>query len=133
MVNKKGKSSTAGEQQKQKYQGRRFQGRRQEGEKKEYIPILKYGKGNNYYQFQQALYKKALKDYGDLAKLIVQNKYCVPEFAQPDYTSTGLDASKIAMLRTEMMKDFAKQVGKMKQDRPKLYGLILEQLSERGE
>jgi hypothetical protein len=28
-----------------------------------------------------------------------------------------------------MMKDFAKQVGKMKQDRPKLYGLILEHLS----
>jgi hypothetical protein len=61
MVDEKGKSSTAGEQQKQKYQGRWFQGRRQEGEKKEYIPILKYGKGNNYYQFQQALYKKAIR------------------------------------------------------------------------
>jgi hypothetical protein len=129
MVDEKSKTSTTGEQQKPKYQGHRFQGKRQEGEKKQYIPILKYGKGNNYYQFQQALYKKALKDYGDLAKLIIQNKYYVPEFSQPDYTSTGLDVSEIVMLRTEMMKDFAKQVGKMKQDRPKLYGLILEHLS----
>jgi hypothetical protein len=128
MVDEKSKSSTAGEQQKPKYQGRRFQSRRQEGEKKEYIPILKYGKGNNYYQFQQALYKKVI-DYGDLAKLIILNKYYVPEFTQPDYTSMGLDVSKVAMLRTELMKDFAIQVGRMKQDRPKLYGLILEHLS----
>ncbi len=75
MVDEKGKSSATGEQQKPKYQGRRFQGKRHEGEKKEHILILRYGKGNNYYQFQQALYKKALKDYGDLAKLIIQNKY----------------------------------------------------------
>jgi hypothetical protein len=33
------------------------------------------------------------------------------------------------MLRTELMKDFAKQVGRMRQDRPKLYGLILQHLS----
>jgi hypothetical protein len=91
--------------------------------------VLKYGKGNNYYQFQQAPYKRALKDYGDLAKLLTLNKYYVPELKVPDCTATGLAADEIAMQRTELMKDFAKQVGRMMQDRPKLYGLILEHLS----
>jgi hypothetical protein len=97
--------------------------------------VLKYGKGNNYYQFQQALYKKTFKDYGDLAKLLTLHKYYVPELKVPDYTATGLAADEIVMLWTELMKDFAKQVGRMMQDRPKFYGLILEHLSveSRGE
>jgi hypothetical protein len=56
MTTEKGKSSTMEDQQRCKHQGHRFQGRKPEGDKKEYIPMLKYGKGNNYYQFQQALY-----------------------------------------------------------------------------
>ena len=51
-----------------------------EGEKKESLPTLKYGKGNNFYAFQQALYRRALRDYGDLAKLISLNKYYEPTF-----------------------------------------------------
>jgi hypothetical protein len=48
------------------------------------VPLLKYGKGNNFYAFQQALYRKALRDYGDLAKLITLNKYYEPELDLPD-------------------------------------------------
>jgi hypothetical protein len=52
-----------------KSQGHQFQGKRPKEERRTNIPMLKYGKGNNFFQFQQALYKRALKDYGDLAKL----------------------------------------------------------------
>jgi hypothetical protein len=94
-MTEKDKSSTAEDQQKRKHQGQGFQGKRPEGEKQEHIPVLKYGKGNNYYQFQQALYKKALKDYGDLVKLITLNKNYVPRLRLLDYTVTGLAADKL--------------------------------------
>jgi hypothetical protein len=44
----------------------------------------------------------------------------------PSYTATGITADEMVVLRTKLMKDFAKQVGKMRADRPKLYGLITE-------
>jgi hypothetical protein len=111
-----------------KSHGRRFQGRRPE-EGRINIPMLKYGKGNNFFQFQQALYKRALKDYGDLAKLLTLNKYYVPEIQLPDFTSAGASTIEIDLVKTELVKDFAKQVGRMRADRPKLYGLILEYMS----
>jgi len=39
---------------------------------------LKYGKGNNFDTFQQVVYRRALKDYGDLTKLLTLNKYYEP-------------------------------------------------------
>jgi hypothetical protein len=71
-----------------------------------------------------------LKDYGDLVKLLTLNKYYIPQLKVPDYMATGLTEAEITMLQTELMKDFAKQVGRMTQDRAKLYGLILEHLSK---
>jgi hypothetical protein len=111
-----------------KSQGRRFHGRRPE-EGRINIPMLKYGKGNNFFRFQQALYKRALKDYGDLAKLLTLNKYYVPEILIPDFTSAGASTNEIDLVKTELVKDFAKQVGRMRADQPKLYGLILEHMS----
>ena len=68
MATDKGKEP-AQEEQKRKSHGRRFF-KKQEGERKEGgVPLLKYGKGNNFYAFQQALYRNALRDYGDLAKI----------------------------------------------------------------
>jgi hypothetical protein len=32
--------------------------------------MLKYGKGNNYFKFKQALAEMAIKEYGNLGKLI---------------------------------------------------------------
>jgi hypothetical protein len=72
-----GKATSDGKQ--GKSQGRRFHGKRPDEEKRVNIPMLKYGRGNNFFQFQQALYKRALKEYGDLAKLLTLNKYYVPE------------------------------------------------------
>jgi hypothetical protein len=111
-----------------KSQGQRFQGRRPKEERIN-IPMLKYGKGNNFFQFQQALYKRALKDYGDLAKLLTLNKYYVPEIQLPDFTSAGASTNEIDLVKTDLVKDFAKQVGRMRANRPKLYGLILEHMS----
>jgi hypothetical protein len=112
-----------------KSQGRRFHGKRPDEERRINIPMLKYGKGNNFFQFQQALYKRALKDYGDLAKLLTLNKYYIPEIQLPDFTSAGVSTIEIDLVKMELVKDFAKQVGRMRADRPKLYGLILEHMS----
>ena len=77
MATGKGKAPVQ-EEQKKKTQGRWFFSRRPEGEKKEGVPTLKYGKGNNFDTFQQVLYRRALKDYGDLTKLLTLNKYYEP-------------------------------------------------------
>mgnify|MGYP000900318085 FL=1 len=56
------------DEQKKISNGHRYFNKKPEGERKESLPTLKYGKGNNFYAFQQALYRRALRDYGDLAK-----------------------------------------------------------------
>jgi hypothetical protein len=49
-----------------------------------------------------------LKDYGDLAKLILLNKYYIPELEVPSYTATGITTDEMSLLRTKLMKDFVK-------------------------
>jgi len=83
MATEKGKEP-AQEEQKRKTNRRRFFKKPEEEKKEGGVPLLKYGKGNNFYAFQQALYRKALRDYGDLAKLITLNKYYEPELDLPD-------------------------------------------------
>jgi hypothetical protein len=90
---------------------------------------LKYGKGNNFYAVQQALYKRALRDVGDLAKLITLNKYHEPALDLPDFGGLRLTSARQTILRQEVLKECSKLIARMKLDRPKLYGLILEQMS----
>ncbi len=99
--------TTSDGKQGRKSQGRRFQGKRPNEERRINIPMLKYGKGNNFFQFQQALYKRALKDYGDLVKLLMLNKYYVPEIQLPDFTSAGASTIEIDLVMMELVKDFA--------------------------
>jgi hypothetical protein len=56
-------------------------GRGQQQKKKypEEIPILKFGPNNNFAKFKEALANKALREYGDLGRLIESGKYFVPE------------------------------------------------------
>jgi hypothetical protein len=49
--------------------------RKQEEVKTGMIPMLKYGKGNNFYKFKLALWEAALREYGNRGKLIKQEKY----------------------------------------------------------
>jgi hypothetical protein len=55
--------------------------------------------------------ERALKDYGDLAKLLTLNKYYIPEIQLPTFTSAGASTIEIDLVKTELVKNFAKQVG----------------------
>jgi hypothetical protein len=117
------------DEQKKRSNGRQYFNKKPEGERKESLPTLKYGKGNNFYAFQQALYRRALRDYGDLAKLISLNKYYEPTLDLPDFSGMGLSLAEQAIMRQEALKEHSKLITRMKLDRPKLYGLILEHMS----
>ncbi len=125
MAMEKGKDPVQ-EEQKKKTQGRQFFSRKPEGEKKEGIPMLRYGTDNNFFVFQQALYRRALVDYGDSAKLFALNKYYEPSLHLPDYTGLGLAAAEVMILQQEVLKEHSKLVLRMKLEKPKLYGLILK-------
>ena len=116
-------------EQKKRSNSRRYFNKKPEGERKESLPTLKYGKGNNFYAFQQALYRRALRDYGDLAKLISLNKYYEPTLDLPDFSGMGLSSAEQGIMRQEALKEHSKLIARMKLDRPKLYGLILEHMS----
>jgi hypothetical protein len=83
------------------------------------LPVLKYGKGNNFHRFRLALTKVAIKEYGNLGKLIELEKYCVPKLVLTDYTAMG----------EHHIKELAREVGKMESDHPRLYGLIRQHMS----
>jgi hypothetical protein len=53
------------------------------------IPILKYGSFNNYIKFNEAISKVALKQYGDLRKLIHQGSYYISKVALKQYGELG--------------------------------------------
>ncbi len=93
------------------------------------IPMLKHGKGNNFYNFKAALSEAALRVYGNLDKLIEQEIYYVPVLDLPDYKAMGIAAAKIDFMKNKVMKELAKEVGKINRDKPKLYGLIRQHMS----
>jgi hypothetical protein len=117
------------DEQKKRSNCRRYFTKKREGERKESLPTLKYRKGNNFYAFQQALYRRALRDYGDLAKLITLNKYYEPTLDLPDFSGMGLSSAEQAIMRQEALKEHSKLIARIKLDRPKLYGLILKHMS----
>ena len=76
---KQGAPSTPSEQ-KQKHGQRHFQ-RGQEQKKKDpqEIPIMRYGPANNFAKFREALSKTAMKEHGNLGKLIKLGTYFEPK------------------------------------------------------
>jgi hypothetical protein len=56
--------------------------------------------------------------------LIELEKYYIPKLDLPDYVAMGIDSSKVAVMETEAIKGLAKEIDKMRADRPRLYGLI---------
>jgi hypothetical protein len=93
------------------------------------LPMLKYGKGNNYFKFKQALAEMAIKEYGNLGKLIELEKYYIPKLELPDYAAMGVDSSQVKVMQKEATKGLAKEIDKMRADRPRLYGLIRQHMS----
>jgi len=97
----------------------------------EEIPVLKYGPANNFSKFKEAVSKTALKNYGQLGKLIKLGKYYVPEEPMStdyDFVNDPMGMNKAAYL--EDMKEYRKELMKMRNERPKLYALILQYLSD---
>jgi hypothetical protein len=100
----------------------------------EKIPVLKYGPVNNFPKFKEALSKKALKKYDNLAKLIKLGKYYEPEEPNStdyDFVNDPLGVNKANYL--EDMKEYRKELMRMQNDRPKLYALIYQYLSEESD
>jgi hypothetical protein len=110
----------------------------QHGESKkkdpETITVLKYGPGNNFSKFKEAMSKVALKEYGDLGKLIRQGDYYIPP--TPDKTKYGsidpaIDAEGMnEATYLEDMKAHEKKIREMEDDRSKLFALIIMYLSK---
>ncbi len=98
----------------------------------EAIPILRYGPSNNFAKFKEAISKAALRQYGDLGKLICQGSYFIPP--EPNRATYGPfdsandpDGLKKATY-LEAMKHHQKKLATMQDDRAKLQWTSSEDL-----
>jgi hypothetical protein len=118
-----------------KAQGGQMQQRKQPKKKDaEVTLILKYGLSNNFTKFQEAISKAALKQYGNLGKLIHQGSYYIPPkpnramYGPFDAASNPNGLRKTTYL--EAMKHHQKKLASMEDDRAKLFAMIMMYLSE---
>ncbi len=93
------------------------------------IPLLKFGEANNFYKFRAALSNEATECYGNLGKLIDLEKYYAPMFVSEDYAAMGFSAEQGEKMNLEKFKEHTRKLTKMEEDRPKLYGLIMKNMS----
>ncbi len=91
-------------------------------EKRDGVPMLRFGKGNNFFKFRKALAEACLKEYGHLGRLIEEEKAYLPVFAQfvapPGST---LDADEEKVLKVKAVKEYAKKLAKVEAESPKMY------------
>ena len=116
----------------QKNKQHHFEGKKKDKDPEE-IPILKYGPSNNFYKFKEALSKAALRDYGHLGTLIKTGDYYKPP--EPDIANYDLVNDTYGINHATFMEDLKesrKELLKMHADKPKLYALIMQYLSEKS-
>jgi hypothetical protein len=115
---------------KQASKGKPFRryGRKLEEERRG-IPMLRYGKGNNFYKFRETLSEVAMEKFGNLGKLIDLEEYYLPEMVFTDFEAMGYSDTRIERLELEEYKEHTRKLTKMEEDRPKLYGLIMQHMS----
>jgi hypothetical protein len=106
----------------------RRQGFEQKKKDPDAVPILKYGPGNNFMRFKEALSKKVLEEYGALGKLIKQRKIEEPD--EPDKTFDDLKDEFEKMEYIKDMKTYRKLKWERDQKKPKLHATILKYLSD---
>ena len=123
-MNKKGKTAkpwTRGGK------GKQFapQVRKQPGE----IPMLKFGTGNNFQVFKEAISKDGVKDFGHLGTLFETRKLYEPKMpTEAEFVS--LPAAKVQnLMYTEAVKGYMKQVNEITMNPPKLFRYIWQYLS----
>ena len=99
----------------------------------EEIPVLKYGPANNFSKFKEALSNAALTEYGLLGKLIKQGTIEKITPKEPDVETYGLSNDPYGVKREKYLEDckeHRKELSKMRENVPKLYGLITKYLSD---
>ncbi len=114
--------------------GGRYAQQQQQPKKKDptEIPILRYGPNNNFSKFKEALSYQALKQFGDLGRLIELGEYYEPDPPDPDdydFTARGDPFGLNRFFFSEQFKSYLKQREDMRKDRSKLYALIMQYLS----
>jgi len=92
------------------------------------VPVLKFGPGNNFMRFKEALSKKALEKYGRLGKLINMGKF--DDLEEPDRTFVDLSDEFEKADYLDAMKTYRKMKLDREEKEPQLYALILKYLSE---
>ena len=99
--------------------------RKQPGE----IPMLKFGTGNNFHVFKEAISKGGVKDFGHLGTLFETGKLYEPKMpTEAEYAS--LPTAKVQnLMYTEAIKGYMKQVNDITMNSPKLFGYIWQYLS----
>jgi hypothetical protein len=102
-------------------------GRKPEEEKG--IPMLRYGKGNNFYKFRSALSDVATEKFRNLEKLIDLEEYYVPRLVLTTFEAQGYSDVQVERLELEEFKEHCRKVSEMEDDRPKLFGLIMQHMS----
>jgi hypothetical protein len=108
-------------------------GRGQQPKKKDpkEIPILKFGPNNNFAKFKEALANKALREYGDLGRLIESSEYFIPK--PPDVTNYDLVNDPYGLNKAtylEQQKLYMRHWEDMINNRAKLYAMIWQYLSQ---
>ncbi len=93
------------------------------------IPILKYGPSNNFVKFKEAMAKAALKQYGDLGRLILQGSYFIqPKPKRATYgpfdSMNDPNGQKNATY-LEAMKHHQKKIVSVEADHVKLFVMIM--------
>jgi len=91
--------------------------------------MLRFGKGNNFYKFRTQLSNVAIERYGNLGKLIELERYYIPALVIPDFAAMGVSAANVGAMELETVKGHTKRLERMVEDRPKLYGLIMQHMS----
>ncbi len=77
----------------------------------------------------ETLSNEATERYGNLGKLIDLEKYYALSFVVEDYTAMGFSAEQAEHMNLEKFKEHSRKLTKMEDDRPKLYGLIMKNMS----
>ena len=95
------------------------------------VPMLTFGTNTNYATFKERLTISCVEKYGDLARLLTDGKYYVPDELDPNDFATDVDAMK-EIKKQEMLSEVKERRGainKMKRERPNMYAYIFSKLS----
>jgi hypothetical protein len=98
----------------------------------EEIPILRFGPGNNFHKFKEALSKAALREFGLAGKLIdLEKRFEPPVPTRADFFLTGV-AVDDETLYQEAVKGWTKIKLDLSMKEPMLYAMIWQYLSPKS-